>query len=184
MNLNYSLNKDDYLQYQLYNASTTESTKKKRLKTWIIVTFIFIILSILFYQADNKLLTYYFIAFSIITLIFYPFYQRNQYKKYYGKFIDETYKNRFDKESNIIFNDMNFETFDFTGESKINYSSLEKIIEISSHFFLKVKNGGTLIIPKSKVENMEKVRIGCTTNFPFLKKFVICKETMTNKEQV
>ncbi|WP_445738227.1 DUF5689 domain-containing protein, partial [Mariniflexile sp.] len=26
--------------------------------------------------------------------------------------------------------------------------------------------------------------LGCTTNFPFLKKFVICKETMTNKEQV
>ena len=158
MNLNYSLNKEDYLQHQLYNASTTESIKKKRLKTWAIVTFIFIILSFLFYQADNKLLTYYFIAFSIITLIFYPFYQRKQYKKHYAKFINETYKNRFDKESNIVFNDMNLETSDLTGESKINYSSLEKIIEISSHFFLKIKTGGSLIIPKSKVENVEKVR--------------------------
>ena len=158
MNLKYSLDKDDYLQYQLYISSTTKSIKNKRLHNWVIVTFIFVILSILFYQTDNKFLMYSFFVFAIITLIFYPLYQRSQYKRHYEKFIDETYKNRFDKESNVIFKDVNLETFDLTGESKINYSSLEKIIEISSHFFLKIKTGGSLIIPKSKVEDIEKVR--------------------------
>lgn len=157
MNLKYSLNLDDYLQHQLYAASTTKSIKNKRLKNWITVTLLFVFLAFII-NDDGLFLKYYFVVASIASLILYPFFQRYQYKKHYLNYIKENYKNRFGKESNITFNETYLESIDFTGETKLNYSNIEKIIEISSHYFLKFNTGGTLIIPKLKIENNEEVK--------------------------
>ncbi len=46
---------------------------------------------------------------------------------------------------------------DITGETKINLSIIEEIIETSKYIYLKIKTGGDLILPKMKVENISKV---------------------------
>jgi len=157
MTLKYSLTEDDYLQNQLYIASTTERIKRQRRQSLIVVVFAFIALTALFYQTDNKLLTYYFAALSILVLIFYPFYLRNRYKRYYQEFIADSYKERFGEYTTIVFSEETLDTFDRTGEAKLNYSVFEEIIETSNHIFIKVKTGGSLIIPKFGAENLEKV---------------------------
>ena len=158
MTLQFSLDKNDYLQHQLYIASTSKTIKKKRIKSWLTTTLIFFVLGLFSSQTDNIFLTYYFFIFSIITLIFFPFYQRYRYKKHYQKFINENYKNRFGEEINVSFEEKTIETFDISGELKINHSSLEKITETSSYIFLKVKTGGTLIIPKDKITKKDELK--------------------------
>ena len=155
MNIQYQLNREDFLQHQLYGASMKKGIKKKRLKSWLMNTFIFVLLSAVFYYYEVFMMSYYFAAFAIITLIFYPFYQRRLYKKHYEKHIDENLKNSFGHSVEVRFNDSDLLASDYTGESKINYSSFEKIIEISSHFFLKLTNGSMVIIPKSEIKSEE-----------------------------
>jgi hypothetical protein len=158
MTLTYQLDQNDFLQHQLFLASKTDRIKKKRTKSWLIVSGTMFLLGFLFYQSDNTFLTYYFLAFGIVTLIFYPFYQRQQYKNHYAKFIAYTYKNRFWKTANIHFGENVIETIDVSGESKINLSELESVIETGEYFYPSLKTGGHLIIPKTKISDASQLR--------------------------
>jgi len=157
MTLKYSLSENDFLQHQLFISSTSETVKKKRRNTWIMTTLVLLCLGFLFYQSGNKFFTYYFIGLGITALFFYPLYLKSYYKKHYQKFVADTYKNCFGEESTVIFREDYVEAFDKTGESKINYTQVEKIIEIGGYFFLRMKTGGSLIIPK-RIEEVNTTR--------------------------
>jgi hypothetical protein len=159
MKIQYTLNENDFLEHQLFTASKTERINKQRRKSWIIVTFCFFALSLLFLKSENKFLLYYFLGFGIISLIFYPLYQRNYYRKHYMKSIKETYKNRFNELTTLIFDEDYIETNDLSGETKIYYSGFEEINEIKDYYFLKLRTGGSIIIPKIKIDNIENFKI-------------------------
>ena len=159
MTLRYSLSEDDYLTHQLYIASKTERIKKQRRRSWLILTFCSLVLSFLFSENDNKVMMYYFLALGIIILIFYPFYQRRYYRNHYQKYIKENYKNKINEITNLIFGDTFVESFDRTGEGKMYLSEFEKLIEIKEYFFIGLKTGGSLIIPKLKLENIEETKL-------------------------
>jgi len=155
MELKYSLTENDFLEHQLFLASKTDRIIKQRRKSWLLVSFIFFGLSFIFFQADSMMMVYYFLAFGILSLIFYPNYQKKYYKKHYQKYIADTYKNRFDQIATIKFEDDFIETTDMNSESRINYSAFVEFIEIENYFFLKLKTGGSIIIPKKlKHENI------------------------------
>ncbi|PVD52399.1 hypothetical protein DC498_09840 [Terrimonas sp.] len=158
MTLTYQLDQNDFLQHQLFLASKIDRIKKKRLKSWLIASGTFFLLGFLFFDSNNPLLAYYFLAFGIVSLIFYPLYQRNQYKSHYAKFISDTYKNRFGQTANIHFAENVIETNDITGESKINLSELENVTETGEYFYPSLRTGGHLIIPKSKISNIPQLR--------------------------
>lgn len=158
MTLRYSLDQNDFLQYQLFAASKSDSIKKKRIKTWLILSGFWLLFSFVFYVRHDTLLFYVLLAYAIAIFLFYPFYQRRHYKNHYSKFIADTYKNRFGKTLNITFTELALETNDITGESKINLIQIENVTETSGYFYLKMKTGGHLIIPKLKIDNVEDVR--------------------------
>lgn len=158
MKLEYQLDVNDYLQHQLYTASKTERIKKQRIKSWIFVSLTFFIISLLFLENRDKSTFYIFIIVGIITLIFYPFYLRNHYKNHYLKFIKDTYKNRFGESSVIEFFEKEVITNDSNSESKVKYSALEEFNEIGEYIFLKLKSGGSFIIPKLKINNLVELK--------------------------
>ena len=159
MKLEYNLDEYDFLQHQLYTASKTERIKIQRRKSWILVTSIFFLLSLLFLKDDEKVAFYSFLIIGIITFLFYPFYLRNHYKNHYLKFIKDTYKNRFGENAKVQFLDTEFVTNDSNSETKLKYAAFEEFNEIGDFFFLKLKIGGSLIIPKLKVENLNELKV-------------------------
>lgn len=159
METKYAIEFDDFLQHQLYISSKSKNTQKARKKSKLSVLGIFLAFSIYSFFTDDQVLAYYFLVLIGATIIFYPRYQRNHYKKHYSKFINETYKNRFGEVSTLIFRDDFIESDSIVGESKMNYTSIEEIIEIKNHIFLKLKTGGSLIIPKAKIENLNELKI-------------------------
>ena len=159
MKLEYNLNENDFLQHQLYTASKTERIKMQRRKSWWFVTLTFFILSLLFLKKDEKVTFYSFLIVGFITLIFYPFYLRNHYRSHYQKFIKDTYKNRFGENAKIEFLENEFLTNDSNSETRLKYSAFEEFNEIENYFFLKLKTGGSLIIPKLKVENLKVLKV-------------------------
>ncbi len=152
MILNYSLDQDDFLQYQLYVASKSERIKKQRRKRWLIMTFAFLALAVVFYRDDNHILMYYFLVAGTANLFFYPIYLRNLYKKHYKRYVNENFKRRFGEPCKVIFNENNIETVDQTGETKINLPEITEIDETANYFYLRIKSGGSLIISKSRTD--------------------------------
>lgn len=142
------LNENDYLTYQLYTASKNKRSRNNRRKSWLILSVGFLLLGIGFINS-NEFYAYYFLGAGIISLIFYPFYQRYKYKKHYHKYVLDNLQYRFGKECKVNFQSDFIETKDITGESKINTSEVTQINEIGTHYFIKVKTGESLIIPKS-----------------------------------
>jgi hypothetical protein len=158
MTLTYSLSQDDYLNHQLFVASLSERVKMQRRRSRIMWSIGFLSLTWLFYLNDNHVLAYYFLAASIFYIFFFQYYSRWYYKRHYKKFVNETYKNRFGKISNVIIDEEHIEDFDESGETKIPISQLENIYETTDYFFLKLKSGGHLIMPKKQIPNLDLVK--------------------------
>lgn len=158
MELNYTLEEADYLEFQLFNASKSDRVKKQRTKSWFFLTFAFLSLCFLFYMMHNKLMMYYFGAVSLVVLVFYPLFQKRYYYKHYQKHTADKYKNRFNEPNKIEFSENTIDCTDISGETKLNLSAIEEIVETNKYIYLKTKTGEYLIIPKLKLDNVEMVQ--------------------------
>jgi hypothetical protein len=156
MPLTYSLTEDDYLQSQLFIASKSERVKKQRIRRRIWTTIVLLVLSAVCY--DDDFLFYYFLIIGIISAFFHSYYTAFLFKKHYKKYVGDIHKNSFNETSNITFTDEAIETADRTGTSKINLTEIETISETGSYFYLKLKTGQHLIIPKTQLSNSDEVR--------------------------
>jgi hypothetical protein len=163
MTLTYTLNQNDYLNNQLFIASLSDRVKKQRNRSRILWAIAFLSLAGIFNTKKDSFLTYYFLTFAILYILFYPYYSRWYYKRHYTKSINETFKNRFDKVSTVIIDNEQIQDIDGSGETKISVSEVENIYETLEYFFLKLKSGLTLIIPKLKIENLDSLKIELKT---------------------
>ncbi|MDT7830118.1 YcxB family protein [Pricia sp. S334] len=153
MDLSYTLIEEDYLQQQLYYFSTNPDAKKMRKKAWLAAIIAFIVIDILLYMYADTFTVYFFTAVALLCIVAFPFFHKHRLKQTYRKSVRDIYKNNFGKEIHLSFNENQLEITGSTGESKINYTALEKIVEIGSHYFLVFKTGMQLIIPKNEVNN-------------------------------
>ena len=157
MTTEYCLDEIDFLQYQLFAASKSANNKRQRRRSWLIISFSFVLLGLLFASNDKSFLSYYFLFFGLISFIFFPLYQRFQYKRHYLKHIRETYRDRFDKLIKLTFTESSIEIQSTDSESKIGFDAIEEINEVEDYLFLKFKSGGSLIIPKRKLNHLDKI---------------------------
>ncbi|MBT4969393.1 MAG: hypothetical protein HOM80_10340, partial [Bacteroidetes bacterium] len=145
------LEKNDFLLFQLYTASKSVRIKRKKIRSWILLTLGSIFFTFYFHLDNSQFLTYYFLFCSFLVGFFFPKYFKWRYKKHYLKNIKEHYSNRFGIETTLEFTDAGIHTKDKTGESKINISEVEIVNETMYHYFIKISSGMSLIIPKSKI---------------------------------
>lgn len=158
MKVNFILDDIDYLQYHLYTASKSERIKNQRKKNRIFTSLAFLSLSFLFYTTEFKFFMYYFAVISVLSFILYPIYSKKRFYNYYKKYILDIYKNRFDNLCIISFDELNIIASDSTGESSLKLSAIEEITETGQYIYLKIKTGGSLMIPKLKIENLNIVQ--------------------------
>jgi hypothetical protein len=89
-------------------------------------------------------------------VILYPSYFKWKFKKHCQRFIRENYASRVGTEESIDFQEKQLFLKDVSGEGKVKHQELESLHEISSHYFLRMSNGNSLIIPKN-IENIQGV---------------------------
>ncbi|MEQ9008478.1 MAG: hypothetical protein RLO12_01085 [Fulvivirga sp.] len=163
MTYTFSLDESDYLTHQLFNSSTSKLSLKNRRKSWLLVTGAFAVLAFVVYQNGDRVLGTYFGVFSVITLIFYPFYIRWKYKKHFLNHIREHLSNNFGKTASLEFHDGYILTFDENkSESKISLNLIKSIHELPQHHLIKLDGGQTLIMPKDKVNDLQQLESDLT----------------------
>ncbi|AMR31847.1 hypothetical protein A0256_10645 [Mucilaginibacter sp. PAMC 26640] len=142
---------NDFLTYLLYSASKNVKSKANRRRSWLVISAAFFILGFLF-RDQNGFYAYYFAIAGIISLIFYPFYQRYAYKKHYTKFLADKIQYRVGKECIINFGNELIKTKDDVVESVIRSSEVAQINEIGTHYFIRLKGGDAIIVPKQTTD--------------------------------
>ncbi|WP_299460663.1 YcxB family protein [uncultured Microscilla sp.] len=150
MNLAYTLSENDFLTFQLFNVSTSGRLQKRKTRARILFPVAFLGLAIVFYLDSDTRMSAYFVGCALIFGLFYGKYMNWRYKFHYIKQVKHYYSDLFGNHIRIELQDDYIFTQDSTSEAKVKISEIEVINEISSHFFVKVSNANSLIIPKNQ----------------------------------
>jgi len=155
--LEYTLNFEDFLEYQLYVSSKSELHKRNRNKSIITVPVIYIVLGLVILFQKKTEFAIIFFTFAVLWYSFYPLYSKWKYKKHFENHIKENYKNRIRKKTTLDFNkDVDFiEASDYGTQTKIQDSEFDKLIELKDYYFLRLKSELSLIIPKRAVSDQD-----------------------------
>lgn len=165
MEINYALSRADYIDFQLYVALKSKQVQKNKRNSRIRLPIIYLICGTLLWFLNDVIFGVVFYLVGVLWYFLSPTITNWRYKRHYCRFVDEHFKNRFEKSIQLkISNDFEWiETNDFEGESNFKTSEIEKIVEIKRFIFIKSNSGSYLIIPKYKIENSEQFKQVLTT---------------------
>jgi len=158
MTVNYTIDNDDILIYQLYIASKSDRIKKSRLRNRVVVPLVYIALGLLFFVLKGRLAMI--IAFPVIGVLWffiYPLWERRRYVKHYQGFIKENYTDRPGKNVTLEFNNDCIVAKDSGNESKTLTTELEEINEMPTLVIIKFKGSLAFVLPKDKIDNIDNV---------------------------
>lgn len=149
---------NDFIIYQLYEASTNPITKKSRKRGYFILIVMFLLLAIFGYQTGNKFMLYYGLALTALAAIFGNTYIKWRHKNHYTKHVKNVYKNSFGEQTEIeILSDL-MRAQDKTGSSDTRIDEIAVIDEIANHYFIKITTGHVLIVPKTNTALNEEIQ--------------------------
>jgi uncharacterized protein YnzC (UPF0291/DUF896 family) len=154
--LQYNLDKEDYLAFQLQNASISELIKKKRKRAEILVPSVYVMLGLLLFWSDQTLAGGVFMAIAILLFFIYPVIVRNRYLKSFKGHVAETFKPDLENAGKLELGQEYICGSNGTIESKVQIDQIERIDETGKHIFIHVSQGMGFIIPKEKVVNLEE----------------------------
>jgi hypothetical protein len=149
MKIDYNLERNDFIEYQLFAASKSENVKNNWQKSRIRVPIVYLILGLILFLFADKIFALIFIGIGAAWYFLYPYYMRKRYLKHFERYVDENLKNRFGKPVTLNFGEEFIDTIDYMGESKLKINEITEVNEIRSYIFLKFSSGESLIIPKN-----------------------------------
>jgi hypothetical protein len=158
MKIEYNVSNDDYLQFLLFTASQSKAIKSKRMRSWLVVPVIYMIIAVVFYFLYGGLSNYYVIAFAAISLLWlavYPVYQRWLYKRHYRKFINKNYSHRVERINTLELKGKDIFLNDGVNESRFALSEIVNVYRTAAYIFPMIKGNLGIIIPRSQLN--EKV---------------------------
>ena len=158
MKLEYKINEQDFLDFQLFTASKSNRINMKKRNGRILLTAGSAAIALYFFVNENIVMSIYFALVAILSGLFYPKYFIWRYKKHYKTYIKENYSKRFGQIETLEINNDWIFSKDKTTEWKINLSEIERIDETDKHFFIKMSTGISLLIPKRELDTIDKLR--------------------------
>ncbi len=171
MKCTYKIEKEDLLEFQLYIASKSEVLVKKRRNSRALLVAASTLFAGYFFTSDELIMGIYFSVMVVLFILFYYNYFSWKQKLNYGRFIKANYSSRFGMEETLeTFPDKLFVKDKF-GEGDVKESELNNIVEIESHFFINLKSGSSLIVPKTQVDSKELKKELTRLKTPFVEEF-------------
>lgn len=159
MQLEYRIQEEDFLAYQLFTSSQSKKIIKKKKNGRLFSTLSFGILGLIFHYEEKMGLAIYFAVCSVVAALLFPKYFNWRYKKHYQSHIRETYSNRFNALTTIAFTEKKIITKDKIGEGSLNITEVIQVNETRDHFFILMSSNHSLIIPKKDPSiSIEEIR--------------------------
>ncbi len=156
----YDLEKEDYLNFQLYTSSTDENFIKQRKKERYRISLLTLIFGcVLFFEDGYRLYSYCFLGTSVLYFLFYSWWAAWYYKRAYRQQIEQHFKDSlpYHMEVSLVEDSVSIRTA--KGSRRIEASQLSSITEIKDYFFVEESVYSTaIIIPKEPLQDAGAVR--------------------------
>ncbi len=158
MTFSFTISESDFLTFQLYTLSKSDNVLVRMKRGRIFATILGAIL------AFNLLISDALYAGVVMTIgvlfiyLLYPKYHKWRMKKNFQKYIRRTHKDRFDQPEELQIQAKGILSKNYSGEGEIKKSELFELIEIPTLFLLAMKNGASIILPKSQLTNTELLK--------------------------
>lgn len=148
--LQYALQEQDYIQFYSFNTSRNPTIKKRKMRSWILLSVLFFGLGLYAYFNDKNIgLMIYSFSMSALVAVLYPYYFNWRYNRYYKKLIATQLKDKIGKNTSLSFNDNHLVLKDEDTEVKWEMSSFVEVAEVTNYLYLYINGGGAVIIPKT-----------------------------------
>lgn len=154
MILEFQLEKRDYLASLMYQTLKKQKKAHKAILMFFAAALICIgFLPILF--QDEQMSTSIFIITGLY-LLFSQFYLKPKLlERRFRKYIEDNVPEIFKKNIRISLDNNHIVEETFIGISKFNFEGVKELIEVNNYLFLQLKNGGSIIFPKERINDFE-----------------------------
>lgn len=159
MKLSYKLDREDYLNFQMYFAFQSPYARKLRTRSWLIIPLLYILFASILFFTSPPVFFISFLVLAILWTLFFPSYQKRRMIKMYRNYNEEIFIRRFDKPVEISFTKDYVNLKDYAGESKIKLIEMEGLFEVKNYYYLRITTGIALIIPKQKIPNLKALNV-------------------------
>ncbi len=155
MNLKFSISEDEFLTFQLYTLSKSLNVLKKMKRGQIFATILGIILAFNLFISDAFWPGTVMLVVCIGIYLYYPQYHKWRMKRNFKRYIHINYKDRFEQSEELTFHNKGVLSKNISGEGEIPKAELTELVEISTIFLLRMKNGASIILPKGQIDALK-----------------------------
>lgn len=155
MIIEYKIDEQDFLTYQLWNASRSEAIQRKRQRTKYLFLAFYIGLGLYSLYDGKTVFGSILLIVASIWFYVYPIWERSNYSKHFKKIIDRKYKNKLGRVASLEIQDKYFIIIDDGSESRIATTEITEMYETGSTVYVSLQNGVTFIFPKLKIKNID-----------------------------
>ena len=164
MTLDYKIELEDYLTYNLYIASKSERIRKKRQKNKIVVPVVYVAGALVFLWFGQLVIVALFFLFAVLWFLLFPHFERRRYVKHYRGFLEEQYRERAGIAFNLELNREYILAKERGGDGRVLTSEVQDICEIPELFLIRLKGNQSFILPKHNFPDIERVQRGLKEN--------------------
>lgn len=158
MTIDYSIDEQDFLTFQLFTASRSEEIRKRRFKARLLPALILLAAGIFLLVRKDMNMAIMLELLAAAWYFFYPVREKTVYRNSYAKFISQNFKDKFGQKASMTLNDQFVINKDGLGESRIRFAEIGEINEISELILIKLKKGQSFILPVQKIANIDAFR--------------------------
>lgn len=160
--ITYTLTKEDYLQHLLYASSKTPNIQNKRKIYKILLPVIYIVVAFIGLISGNMILFFSLAILSVFWWVFFPKWEKNLYTNRYSKFLDQQMSTEGFKQIEIDIQPEQIFQKEGTITYSIAYDQIRVIHEIQNYFYIGLKDGYTVIIPKNAISDIDAFKKSIT----------------------
>lgn len=155
MKFEYKLQEPDFLEFQLFTAQQRPRFYERQKNGRMFLAMVFAAMAIYFAYSKEWGMVVYFTLFSLVLFLFYPRYFRWRQKMHYLRFVRQHYRSDYNTTESFERKGSSITIKNTTGSGELKANDFDIFIETGTHFFLYMKSGSGIIIPKSEIDSTE-----------------------------
>ncbi|MEQ8352046.1 MAG: YcxB family protein [Leptospiraceae bacterium] len=150
MKLEYTLELDSLLTFQLYAASQSSRIKKQRMLGWFLVALISFSLVPIYLWLQFYIAAALLGAIGLFWIVLYPFYSRWRYRRHYRKHIQDGLKGMLNRRVSIELND-EIVMEDESARTQIKLNHINSVVTIPDYALILMGTGQAISLPRRQL---------------------------------